>query len=170
MLNASNVDDRSRARVTELLGREPGGSFEIVVQTADGDPLVLQNAPFMSDATPMPTLYWLLNGAISNRVGTLEANGGVRQAQEEIDADLIQATHARYQQQRDEIVSQSNPRDDQPRPTGGVGGTRIGVKCLHAHLAHYLATGDDVVGAWTAEQIALSPNEWRRVSDDGLGT
>jgi hypothetical protein len=38
-------------------------------------------------------------------------------------------------------------------PTGGVGGTRRGVKCLHAHYAWYLAGGDDPVGRWVAEQL-----------------
>ncbi len=35
---------------------------------------------------------------------------------------------------------------------GGVGGTRRGVKCLHAHYAFHLAGGVDPVGAWVAEQ------------------
>jgi exopolyphosphatase/pppGpp-phosphohydrolase len=35
-----------------------------------------------------------------------------------------------------------------------VGGTRIGVKCLHAHYAWHLAGGDDPVGRWVAEQLA----------------
>lgn len=41
-----------------------------------------------------------------------------------------------------------------PRPHGGVAGTRTGVKCLHAHYAHWLAGGKDVVGAWVAKQLA----------------
>ncbi len=28
-----------------------------------------------------------------------------------------------------------------PRPSAGVGGTREGVKCLHAHYANYLVNG-----------------------------
>ena len=42
-----------------------------------------------------------------------------------------------------------------PRPSGGVGGTRTGVKCLHAHYAWHLAGGDDPVGRWVARQLAL---------------
>ena len=30
-----------------------------------------------------------------------------------------------------------------PRPHGGVGGTRTGIKCLHAHYAWFLAGGND---------------------------
>jgi hypothetical protein len=34
-----------------------------------------------------------------------------------------------------------------------VGGTRRGVKCLHAHVAHLLAGGDDAVGRWTLAHL-----------------
>ena len=37
--------------------------------------------------------------------------------------------------------------------SGGVGGTRTGVKCLHAHYAWHLAGGDDPVGRWVSEQL-----------------
>jgi hypothetical protein len=40
-----------------------------------------------------------------------------------------------------------------PAPSGGVGGTRQGVKCLHAHYAWHLAGGDDPVGRWVAAQL-----------------
>jgi exopolyphosphatase/guanosine-5'-triphosphate,3'-diphosphate pyrophosphatase len=36
---------------------------------------------------------------------------------------------------------------------GGVGGTRRGVKCLHAHYAYHLAGGVDPIGRWVAEQV-----------------
>jgi len=42
-----------------------------------------------------------------------------------------------------------------PWPSGGVGGTRRGVKCLHAHMAWLLAGGDDPVGRWVAAELAL---------------
>jgi hypothetical protein len=40
-----------------------------------------------------------------------------------------------------------------PAPYGGVGGTREGLKCLHAHYAHWLAGGNDPVGEWTNAQL-----------------
>ncbi len=36
---------------------------------------------------------------------------------------------------------------------GGVGGTRLGVKCLHAHLAFYIAGASDPAGLWTVERL-----------------
>ena len=40
-----------------------------------------------------------------------------------------------------------------PRPSGGVAGTRVGVKCLHAHYAWFLAGGDDPVGRWVEAHL-----------------
>ena len=42
---------------------------------------------------------------------------------------------------------------DKPAPSGGVGGTARGVKCLHAHYAHTAAGGDNPVGKLVAGWI-----------------
>ena len=47
-----------------------------------------------------------------------------------------------------------------------MGGTRTGVKCLHAHYAWFLAGGDDPVGRWVAERLAI---DGRRAVDEGDG-
>jgi hypothetical protein len=142
------MDDR--ARVRELLGREPQGDFEVVVRTSDGDPIVLRNAPLLDDGTPMPTRYWLVGPDEVRRVSQLEASGGVRAAEAAIDRALVDDAHHRYAAERDALVPDDHAG---PRPTGGVGGTRAGVKCLHAHYAWHLAGGDDPVGRWVAEQL-----------------
>jgi uncharacterized protein len=142
------IDDRERVR--ELLGREPQGKFEVVVRDADGDPVVLRNDPLLDDGTPMPTRYWLIGKEIVAAVGRLEAAGGVRAAEAAIDPAEIAAAHARYASERDAALP---PGYTGPRPSGGVGGTRQGVKCLHAHYGWYLAGGDDPVGRWVAERI-----------------
>jgi hypothetical protein len=140
-----------RARVRELLGREPAGAYKVVVRTADGDPVVLRNAPVLDDGTPMPTRYWLVGLEAGRAVSRLEAAGGVRRAEAEIDAAAIADAHDRYARERDAALP---PGFTGRRPTGGVGGTRQGVKCLHAHYAWFLAGGDDPVGRWVAEQLA----------------
>jgi uncharacterized protein len=136
--------------VTELLGRRPTSQFTVVVRDGAGWPVVLQNAPFLDDGTPMPTLFWLVGRDISREVGRLEAAGGVNQAEAEVDAAALSVAHARYAALRDSLI----PADHTgPRPNGGVAGTRIGVKCLHAHYAWYLAGGDDPVGLWVAHHL-----------------
>ncbi len=131
--------------VAALLGREPAGEFEVVVRHADGSPVVIRNAPLLADGTPMPTRYWLVGEPERTLVGRLEAGGGVRAAAAAVDAEELAAAHARYAAERDAAMPAGH---EGPRPSGGVGGTRLGVKCLHAHYAWFLAGGDDPVGRW----------------------
>jgi uncharacterized protein len=140
-----------REAVADLLGRPPRGDYEIAVRDADGRPLVIRNAPLLADGTPMPTRYWLVGEAERVAVGRLEAAGGVRRAEAAVDADALAAAHDRYAAERDAALP---PGHDGPRPFGGVGGTRRGVKCLHAHYAWHLAGGDDPVGRWVADRLA----------------
>jgi len=142
------VDDV--AVVTELLGRAPLCPFEVVVRDEGGRPIVIRNAPLLDDGTPMPTRYWLVGKAEADAVSRIESRGGVRTAERAVDpADLARA-HERYAAERDAAM----PPDHQgPRPSGGVGGTRQGVKCLHAHYAAYLAGLDDPVGRWVAAEL-----------------
>jgi uncharacterized protein len=100
----------------------------------------------------MPTRYWLVDAGLCSAVGRLEASGGVREAEAEVDAQALRQAHARYAAEREGAVPASWPG---PRPSGGVGGTRQGVKCLHAHLAWWLVGGDDPVGAWVASRLAI---------------
>jgi hypothetical protein len=142
------MDDRTR--VQELIGRPPQSAFDVVVRDATGDPVVLRNAPFLDDGTPMPTRYYLVGPDLVRAVSRIEAAGGVRSAEREIDPAEISAAHGAYGAERDTAI----PADHAgPRPSGGVGGTRQGVKCLHAHVAHLLAGGNDAVGRWTLARL-----------------
>ena len=136
--------------VTLLLGRPPQGDFEVVVRRADGAPAVIRNAPLLADGTPMPTRYWLVDDEVRRAVSTLEAGGGVRAAEAAVDPAEVAAAHARYAAERDAALPVGHTG---PRPSGGVAGTRKGVKCLHAHYAWYLAGGYDPIGRWVAEKL-----------------
>ncbi len=137
--------DADRVEVERLLGRPARGAFTVVVRHADGTPLVIRNAPLLDDGTPMPTRYWLVGEPERTQVGRLEGAGGVAAAEAMIDPAELAAAHARYAAERDAALP---PGHEGPRPSGGVGGTRVGVKCLHAHYAWFLAGGDDPVGRW----------------------
>ena len=139
-----------KEKVAELLGRRPEVDFEIVVVDSRGEPVVIRNGPIMEGGRPMPTRYWLVGKELSRRVARLEGDGGVRAAEKAVDANELAAVHERYAIERDSLIS---PEHVGPRPTGGVGGTRQGDKCLHTHLAHYLAAGYDPVGEWVMEQL-----------------
>jgi hypothetical protein len=138
------------AAVRALIGRNPTARFEVVVRDAAGGPVVIRNEPFLADGTPMPTRYWLVGEDAVRAVSRLEAAGGVREAGEAVDPHELAAAHARYSAEREVAVPPGHPG---PRPSGGVGGARRGVKCLHAHYAWFLAGGEDPVGRWVAERL-----------------
>lgn len=145
------ADEADIAAVEELLGRAPQSHFEVVVRDPNGSPRVIQNAPFLADGTPMPTRYWLVSAHDRLVVSRLESGGAVGQAEAEINPELVRSAHRRYEAERDAAISVDHSG---PRPSGGVGGTRRGLKCLHAHYAWYLAGGDDPVGRWVATALS----------------
>ncbi|HET9733314.1 MAG TPA: DUF501 domain-containing protein [Acidimicrobiales bacterium] len=137
--------------VGHLLGRPPRGAYTVVVSGPAGEPVVIRNAPLLDDGTPMPTLYWLVGEEQRRQVGRLESDGGVKAAESAVDPLELAGAHQRYAAERDAMIP---PGWSGPRPQGGVGGTRRGVKCLHAHYAWFLAGGDDPVGRWVHERLS----------------
>ena len=143
------TDDREA--VAELLGRPPGDGFEVVVRHADGSPLVIRNRPLLDDGTPMPTRYWLVGEPERTLVSRLEAAGGVDRGR---GGRSIRSSSSTPTRGTPPSATRPCPLDHAgPRPSGGVGGTRTGVKCLHAHYAWFLAGGDDPVGRWVERRL-----------------
>lgn len=136
--------------IAELLGRRPQGRFVVVVRHEDGVPRVIRNEPILEDGTPMPTLYWLVSPHDRLVVSRLESAGGVDEAEAEIGLEALAEVHDRYRAERDALLPENY---DGPKPSAGVGGTRVGVKCLHAHYAFHLAGGDDPVGRWVQARL-----------------
>ncbi|NLA37509.1 MAG: DUF501 domain-containing protein [Actinobacteria bacterium] len=143
------------AYVEECLGRTPQVSYSIAARRSDGRPTVIENPPFLADGRPMPTTFWLIDPALNRRIGTIEAGGGVNQAEAELGLELLDRTHRRYAAYRDSLIPSGY---EGYRPSGGVGGTRVGVKCLHTHFAWYLAGGDDPVGEWVQARLDATTN------------
>jgi hypothetical protein len=134
----------------------PQSRFEVVVRRADGDPVVIRNAPLLDDGTPLPTRWWLVGEHECAAVARLESAGGVRAAEAEVDPEALAAAHRRYAAERDSALPRTHGG---VRPSGGVGGTRRGVKCLHAHYAWFLAGGDDPVGRWVDDHLSATRPE-----------
>jgi exopolyphosphatase / guanosine-5'-triphosphate,3'-diphosphate pyrophosphatase len=137
--------------VREQLGREPTTPFTVVARCTGGHPLVIRNAPRDASGAPFPTTYWLTCPDAGKAVARLEADGWIarfneRERTDPAFAESLNAAHRSYAEDRARELPEAI--DD-----GGVGGTRRGVKCLHAHYAFHLAGGVDPVGAWVAQQV-----------------
>lgn len=175
--------DRDRQVLRLQLGR-PSRAASIVVRRCSLDlPIVAKVPPILDTGVPFPTLYWLTCPLVRRRIARIEGQGGVRAAQAKLDADPasrveLQALHARYAAERDALV----PAGARHRPSGGVGGSSGGVKCLHAHYADFAAGNDNPVGRDVHDRIGepccevpcvaivdgeLRRNpDWREPSDD----
>lgn len=140
------------AVVEALLGRALSGRFAVVVRRLDGRPVVIENEPHLRDGTPMPTLYWLVDPELHDAVSRLESDGGVHRFEELVDEDELRRAHEEYATRR----RLATVRADLVQASGGVGGTRVGVKCLHAHLANYLVGAVDPVGSLVADSLDVT--------------
>lgn len=137
--------------VESLVGRPLGGRFAVVVRREDGSPVVIENEPHLRDGTPMPTLYWLVDPDLHDAVSRLESEGGVHRFEELVSPEALARAHEEYAKRR----TAATVRTDLAQASGGVGGTRVGVKCLHAHLAYSLAGFYDPVGDLVARSIDI---------------
>ena len=153
--------------VRDQLGREPTTRFEVVVRCPIGHPLVIRDDPLDVRGEPFPTTFWLTCPDAVKAVSRLE----VRRC--DPPAERTVRRRRRLPRRRSSEHTPRPPRSARgccPRPGawGGVGGTRRGIKCLHAHYANHLAGGDDVVGAWVSERVEpIHPEHADRGADRG---
>jgi uncharacterized protein len=161
------------AIVEAQLRRPRRAEVKVARRCSMGLPVVVVVPPVLDGGEPFPTRYWLSCPLLHRRVAAIEAGGGVQEAQRWCADDplrqaALEAAHARYARERDAAM----PADASLRPSGGVGGTARGVKCLHAHLADHLAGNDNPVGAWVAERAGAAEcrSPCVAVREDGTAT
>ena len=147
------MDDRRV--VAAQIEREPRSVVDVVARCSLGLPTVIRVPPHLDDGTPFPTTYWLTCPLANRRIGRLEGEGGVKKAEAQIEADrefgaAFLLAMKRYERERDALIDDAAPAY---KPSGGVGGSRRGVKCLHAHYADHAAGNQNPVGAQTAARI-----------------
>jgi exopolyphosphatase / guanosine-5'-triphosphate,3'-diphosphate pyrophosphatase len=159
------------ALVTAQLGREPLTDLSVVARCLDGHPLVIRNHPLDRRGSPFPTLYWLTCPEAVSAVSRLESEGWIKRLDERARTDsefgrALDASHLAYATERGRWAVGAEA-------WGGVGGSRAGVKCLHAHYANHLAGGEDPVGEWVAgraEPLHRQDHLRERVAAVDMGT
>lgn len=177
----------TEARDNEVLalqiGRPLRATSTVLRRCHLGLPIVAEVPPLLDQGEPFPTRYWLTCPLAHRRVARIEARGGVRDAQAKLEADdafarAVDAAHARYARERDALL----PSDARHRPSGGVGGSSGGVKCLHAHYADFAAGNENPIGrdvhdaigeprcdvpcvTFIDGELARNP-DWREPADD----
>lgn len=137
-------DDLELAVVAAQLGRRSRARSAVAHRCTYGLPTALRVDPRLGDGTPFPTTFWLTCPLVSRHVGTLESEQVMVELNERIHEDeefaaAYDAAGRRLVAFRDEL---GGPLPGDPR----AGGAEGHVKCLHSHVGHTLATGDNVVG------------------------
>jgi hypothetical protein len=152
-------DPRDIAAVTEQLGRDARGVRRVAHRCPCGNPDVVETAPRLPDGTPFPTVYYLTCPRAAGAIGTLEAEGMMREMTERLAVDdelqaRYRAAHERYLAVRDAI-------EEVPEIVGvSAGGMPDRVKCLHVLVAQSLAEGPGV-NPLGDEALGALPEWWR---------
>ena len=104
----------------------------VAVRCPHGFPAVTEQPAFDPDGTPFPTTYYLTCPWLVAAIARREADGGVREWGERVNADPTLAVSLRD--------ADDEQRRIRPELDAGVAGRRNGgLKCLHAHAAFALA-------------------------------
>ncbi|MBC3842774.1 DUF501 domain-containing protein [Streptacidiphilus sp. 4-A2] len=152
------VSEADTAAIEAQLGRVPRGLRAVAHRCPCGLPDVVETAPRLEDGTPFPTLYYLTCPRAASAIGTLEADGLMKEqtarlAEEPELAAAYQRAHEDYIAKRDAIeVLEGFP---------SAGGMPDRVKCLHVLVGHSLAAGPGV-NPLGDEALAQLPEWWRK--------
>lgn len=161
-MHARRTELADREIAERQLGRPLRGGIEVASRCPYGVVQVIANPPLLPDGTPFPTLYWLSCPLLCRSVSRLES-GDFRlrlRARMENDpgfAESLRLAERDYAEARARWAERMGAGEACERyfaRSGGIGGTsRGGMKCLHAHLAHFLAEGYNPVGAEVALEL-----------------
>jgi hypothetical protein len=123
---------------------------------------------------PFPTMYWVTHPGFRAIISKLELarqnnnEGTIRHFEKRLQTDptaldSMRSAHDQYGQERRKVITQHDWKWIQERKweeafavTRGVAGIRnpAGIKCLHAHAAHYWSgCKDNVVGKWVSDEV-----------------
>jgi hypothetical protein len=125
------------------IGRPARGVVEVAHRCKCGLPDVVKTLPKLPDGTPFPTMYYITCQKLASKIGTLEANGVMKELEKELDFNPeLKLTYAKA---HESYLEERNSLEDVEEIQGiSAGGMPTRVKCLHALIAHSLAVGPGV--------------------------
>lgn len=135
------------------LGRTPKGKFKVIKLCKYGFPVVIKNPPVVN-RKPFPTMYWLTCPYLVKKVSQLEERGLIEYFERKLKYDhrfknRYLKAHNFERNLRKLHIPEDVPKEIKVKLlTVGIGGIEkpLGVKCLHLHLASYLAGISNPIG------------------------
>lgn len=136
-------------------------------------PAVVLVDPFRKNI-PAPTIYWLSCPYLNYKVDRLEADTNlIKRLGDKLNDDAsfkraMNSAHEKYAEKRRKLLNDKKLKKAEiisedllnTIKFSGVGGIKDknGIKCLHTHLAHFLAGGDNPVGSFVFSEIKWPQN------------
>ncbi|MBN1594894.1 DUF501 domain-containing protein [candidate division FCPU426 bacterium] len=173
------ISDQDRKIIAKQINREPRNLCGVARRCPQQCPQVSVNYPLPQtekDANFFPTVFWLTCPEAVRRIGGIEDRGFIQHIQVQINAnkrlsEIIQAAHEEYAYIRRAMLGpdlKAKMRAGAEQPVqqinkvgiGGVGDLK-GIKCLHMHYAHYLATRNNPIGELVDKMLKLSGKKWQ---------
>lgn len=171
--------EKDSKTIERQLGRVPRGVLRVVKYTKDGQPMVIMTDPIISRLSkfevrisnfewePFPTLYYLTDPKTVEMVSRLEDKGLIKKFENEIAEnnvlrhDFLKAQEQYIKERKRLAGKKLNELEESKRliiNETGIGGVKdlTKIKCLHAHYAHYLATGKNPIGALIHQALVTS--------------
>ncbi|HWC24215.1 MAG TPA: DUF501 domain-containing protein [Flexivirga sp.] len=152
------VDPADLQLVEQQLGRLPRGVVEIAARCPCGCPAVVRTLPRLPDGTPFPTSFYATCPRLTGAIGTLEAEGMMREMTDRLTTDpelaaAYRGAHEDYLRRRAEL--------GEVEEIAGIsaGGMPDRVKCLHVLVAHSMAVGPGV-NPLGDEALSALPKWW----------
>lgn len=161
--------------VVKLLGRQPRTPFTVKTYCPDGTPqTIIANPVFLEDGIwkPFPAFLWLVCPRLKAQAGIIEHQGYVKVFTNRLKEDSrFYEEFAKGQKEiakiRLKLAEELYPEKELPEhiktilSENTIAGSKdiFGVKCLHSHLAHFLAFGNNPIGEEVYKMIGACRKE-----------
>jgi uncharacterized protein len=178
-MNWEPISEKDKSIITKQIQREPRNLHGVARRCTHQCPQVSVNYPLSKkeqDAVFFPTVFWLTCPEAVRMIGKIEDQGFIGQIQEHVNtnsslSEILEAAHQEYIYIRRTLLDPKvriqlrNGEDNSLKHIEkvGIGGVSDlkGIKCLHMHYAHYLATRNNPIGELVEKMIRLSKEKWQ---------
>lgn len=153
------ISDKDLKIVVKQLKRSLNNVLDVCNRCSYGFPTVILSYP-IRDGSPFPTIHYLTCPYLTKEISRLEEKGLIEKFEERIRSD--EELRKSYENAHNEVISKRVSllsKDDEKwlnvLSTVGTGGIRdfSTVKCLHLHVADYLAGINNPVGKFVYENL-----------------
>ncbi len=155
----NQIDDQTV--IATQLGRSPVAGASVAYRCQTGFPVVTRNTGLTKTGNPFPTLFWLTCPKARRAVSRLEAAGVILELKKQLaeNPDWLQRlsdSDAHYRSERAQALSDLSGSAASLSAVGIAGCRDIyQLKCLHAHVADWLAAGLNPIGERVLELAPL---------------